>query len=691
MSRSNPTTLRTLAQRLLPGSFFEAFIAWRIIRSRKKRALSVITLISITGIILGVMALTIVLGITGGFQNAFRERILGMYPHLVILKRAGDFHDYRRVTRLVAGVPGVVGASPATSNEMMATSKGHRSGVIVKGIDLPTVDGVSNLRSLVIEGSLDLLDESPRVVPGPTALTVGNLVEGTAHTIATVRRGGELRAFPIPDEVATPELGMVKVRLVNLSPASAPLTLRAKVHQDAGDAPDSASTRWRAPPAPAGLGTATAYLTLDPRHAVIEVMAEGDREPVGLLEKDLEPDGTWSIFVSGEGEHLVLDLRKDDAERPPEGQALVRLYNGGGSAMSLQVEGEPVETIPDVAPGSLSGYAQAKGRLPGIVLGVRLAERLHAGEGDEVTLVSPLRGIDNKMLGPFGMAPTSARYTVSGVFDSGFHEYDVRLSLVDFRAAQRFLNRGDVAQWIDVRFDDVLMVKARSNEVRAAIDPYTLPDFTDSIGELEARMRRAASGEIRGYPMGEPDDLFVYLRNVSGVMHLMSRQPLDFGVSERFRLIDWEEMNHNLFSALKLQKVVLSIFFLIIIVVAAFNVVGSQIMIVHEKTANIAILKSMGASSWYVKKIFLLQGFMVSAAGTLVGLALGLVVCVIMKVFGYPLDPEVYLIRTLPVEIDLPEFALVAAGALLFTFLAIQYSAGRAARKTPVEGLRQLE
>jgi lipoprotein-releasing system permease protein len=333
----------------------------------------------------------------------------------------------------------------------------------------------------------------------------------------------------------------------------------------------------------------------------------------------------------------------------------------------------------------------APGRLPGIVLGVKLAERLRAKPGSVVTLVSPLRGIDNKMLGPFGMAPTSARYAVSGIFDSGFHEYDVRLSLVDFRAAQRFLNRGDVAQWLDVRFDDVLKVKRYGRDVKAALDPYSLPDFLDATADLERRLDRIAEGDVRGYPMTPPDDVVSYLRNVTGAMHLMASQGLDFGVSDSYKLIDWEEMNHNLFSALKLQKVVLSIFFLIIIVVAAFNVVGSQIMIVHEKSSNIAILKSMGATGGQVRKIFLLQGLIVSGVGTLVGLVLGLGVCLVIDGVGYPLDPEVYLIGQLPVVIDVLESALVALGGLVFTFAAIQYSAGRASKKTPVEGLRTID
>lgn len=676
MSAPRHPSLAPLVQRLLPGSYYELLIAWRIVRApKRRRSLSVITLISITGIILGVMALTIVLGITGGFQAAFRDRILGMYPHMVILERAGDFDGYRRVARLVRGVPGVVGVSPATSNEMMATSDGRRSGAIVKGIDLATVDQVSNVRALMVAGDLAGLDESPRVTEEGGTVRLDGLVAGTAWLVVAHEAGVAV----VPDDPTRPDLGMGRVRLLHLAPGAPDLGL-VPLSKEGTPPPDP-----QVDLAPAG--AATPYLEVRPGEVGVEVVGP-DLGVVRVVPLTVGIDASYTLLWTGGEPRLLLDV----AGPPEEERARIRAVNLRSVPISLQLTtagGDPVGHPVD--PGAMLEPVATVGRLPGIVLGARLAQRLDAAVGDVVTLVSPLRGIDNKMLGPFGMAPTSGRYRLAGIFDSGFHEYDVRLSLVDFRAAQRFLNRGDVAQWLDVRFDDVLQVKRRARDVKAAVDPYSLPDFLAATAELQRRLGRVASGDVGGYPMTAPEDVFGYLRNATGAMQLMSRQALDFGVVDRYRLIDWEEMNHNLFSALKLQKVVLSIFFLIIIVVAAFNVVGSQIMIVHEKTANIAILKSMGAPSSAIRKIFLLQGLIVSTLGTLTGLALGLGVCLLIQKVGYPLDPEVYLIRSLPVLIDLAEFALVAGGGLLFTFGAIQYSATRAARKTPVEGLRKLE
>jgi lipoprotein-releasing system permease protein len=152
-----------------------------------------------------------------------------------------------------------------------------------------------------------------------------------------------------------------------------------------------------------------------------------------------------------------------------------------------------------------------------------------------------------------------------------------------------------------------------------------------------------------------------------------------------------EEMNANLFGALKLQKVVLTVFFLIIIAVAAFNVVGSQIMLIHDKRSSIAILKAMGASEGGIMKVFLIQGGAVSAAGTLVGLALGLGICLLIDVVGYPLDAEVYLISQLPVEVTPGLVAVVGVMAVVLTTITTLYSSGRASRMEPVDGLRHLD
>ena len=174
-------------------------------------------------------------------------------------------------------------------------------------------------------------------------------------------------------------------------------------------------------------------------------------------------------------------------------------------------------------------------------------------------------------------------------------------------------------------------------------------------------------------------------------MNLVKYQDVDLGYRPRFRLIDWQEMNSNLFSALKLQKMVLTIFFLISIVVGSFVVVGSQVMIIHERTAEIAILRAMGATGGVIRMIFTLQGLFVTTLGTAAGLAAGVGIARLVEVVDYRLDASVYLIDRLPVSLGLLDLVGIAVATAMCTLAATQYSAGRAAAKTPVDGLRAID
>jgi lipoprotein-releasing system permease protein len=159
----------------------------------------------------------------------------------------------------------------------------------------------------------------------------------------------------------------------------------------------------------------------------------------------------------------------------------------------------------------------------------------------------------------------------------------------------------------------------------------------------------------------------------------------------RFQVFDWREKNINLFSALELQKVVLAIFFFIIILVGSFVVVGSQIMVVHEKTPDIAILKAMGATSGLIRLVFTLQGLFVAVIGLVAGLIIGLGLVALIEAIDYQLEASIYLIDKLPAAVDVVELAFVSLGTLACTLLTTQISAGRAAGKAPVAGLRQVD
>ena len=145
-----------------------------------------------------------------------------------------------------------------------------------------------------------------------------------------------------------------------------------------------------------------------------------------------------------------------------------------------------------------------------------------------------------------------------------------------------------------------------------------------------------------------------------------------------YRVVDWQELNHNLFTALKMQKVMISLLLVIIILVAAFNIIASLTMIVMSKVREIAILKSMGAPAATLARVFLVAGTSVGAVGTLLGTASGLMVCGLARLYGYPLDPKVYLIGKLPVEILPRELVAVAAATLAICILSTLYPSVRA-------------
>jgi ABC-type antimicrobial peptide transport system permease subunit len=156
----------------------------------------------------------------------------------------------------------------------------------------------------------------------------------------------------------------------------------------------------------------------------------------------------------------------------------------------------------------------------------------------------------------------------------------------------------------------------------------------------------------------------------------------------RFRILDWRQLNHNLFTSLGLQRLVLAVLFLFIVLVASFNIVCTLIMIVLEKNKDIAILKSMGASNWGVMKTFVLQGVTIGFIGTFNGLIGGLAVCLFIKHTDFGLDPSIYMIDHLPVRIIAHEFLFVGLVAMLISLVATIGPAYWAARLNPVDGLR---
>ena len=274
------------------------------------------------------------------------------------------------------------------------------------------------------------------------------------------------------------------------------------------------------------------------------------------------------------------------------------------------------------------GQAQPKGPLPGVVVGATLAESLGLELGDEVRIISPLAGLDTSLWQPDGGAPRSLAFRVIGVFQAGFQEYDTRLVYVHLYEAQRFFDHGDAVTGVEIRLDDI-------NEA-----PHVARQLEADLG--------------------------------GGPYHTM----------------DWQELNHNLFTALEMQKVMLSLVIATIIFVAAFNVIATLIMIVLEKKREIAILKAMGAKDSGILSIFLVQGVVIGLVGTALCLLLGGLVTGYLSVYSFPLDPKVYLIDHLPVRVTPLEFAETVLIALAICTAATLFPSYWAARLLPADGVR---
>jgi lipoprotein-releasing system permease protein len=396
---------------------------------------SVFTTVSIIGVILGVAALSVVLSVTSGFQQSFKQKVLGVNAHVLVLKYGQDFSEYRDVMKKIKETPHVTAVAPFVFNEMMIAHGPITTGVLLKGID-------------------------PKLSP-----------------------------------------------------------------------------------------------------AVLDI---SDR------------------LIAGHMEDLTKRLSPNDGGAP----------------------------------------------LPSIFIGKEMQKKLKAKVGDRLRVVLAKVDLDPSHFDANAANSATKEWRIAGVFYSGFDEYDRRLAYVDLPEAQAFLNMGDVVMGVEMRVDDI----DRAQEV------------------------------------------------ARDVHHRLGGTP--------YRAIDWEELNHNLFTALRMQKVALVIFLTLIILVAAFNIVAAMTMLVIDKTKEIAILKSMGMRAGSIARLFQVAGLTIGGIGTAAGIGLGLLLCLVVRRYGYQLDARVYLIDELPVQIQASELALTAGITLAICFLATIYPALKAAFLKPVDGLR---
>ena len=517
---------------------FPLDLALRYLGSKKRAFVSVGTMFAVIGVALGVAALATVMSVTGGFRAEFRQKVLGVNAHVLILKYSSDFSEYRKIMKRMETVPGVTGVAPFVINPMMVTH-GDRTatGVLLKGVDPVLMPKVLDLPRHVVEGSLKGL-RLPGAKPPER------------------RRTSLLEGFSAPTKKSKSSFKKPKPFLETL-----------KEEIDRADRPDAGV-------APADAG------------------AEED--------EDLALDA-GTLLEAGS---IVPD---------------------GGYASELPPDDFEDEIFDELYPDPCEDPAAVK-KLPGIVIGTTLKENLNVKLGDCVQVTSPTIGYTYTR-GAI-RAPVAKRFRVIAVFYAGFDQYDSKLVYTDLYEAQAFYDGGDSVTGVEMKVDDIDHARAIANEIH------------ERLG--------------------------------GGLYHTM----------------DWEELNHGLFTALRIQQILMSLVLALIIVVAAFTVIATLIMMVLDKQKEIAVLKAMGASNSALLRAFMYQGAIIGVLGTAIGLALGLAVCKGLLVYGFPLDPKVYFISRLPVQVRPTEFALVGGFSLLICLVATVWPALYAARLRPAEAFR---
>ena len=412
---------------------YEWFIGLRYLKARRQETfISLITVISILGVMIGVMTLNIVMAVMTGFEETLRDRLLGINAHIALVKSGDKLRDYESLVKQVQRENGVVAASPSIYGQVMLTAGPRVAGVVVRGVDPDRVNGVIDIQKYMTQGSLQSLKQ-----PQP--------------------------------------------------------------------------------------------------------------------------------------------LRVDD------------------------------RTV----------------LLPSLIVGARLANQLGVFPGSPVQVVSPLGSPT-----AIGVIPKVRRFIVVGIFKTDMSEIDSTLVFMNLSDAQKFFEMPNAATNIEIRVKDVYQARQIADDIQRQLG---FPYFAE----------------------------------------------------------DWSRLWPNLFSALRLEKTVYFLVLLLMVLVGAFNIVSTLIMVVMEKRKDIAILQSMGATRESIRKIFLFKGCVIGVVGTTLGVLLGLVVCLLIEKYRFiELPKDVFLISTVPVRIYLSNYLLVTFASLVVCLLASIYPARQAAKLDPVEIIR---
>lgn len=355
----------------------------------------------------------------------------------------------------------------------------------------------------------------------------------------------------------------------------------------------------------------TSYLINFDPHVRIEMISSGAEKDTSMVsdlirnEKDI---AGYSPFVSGK----VLVYR----------DKLTQVINLKG------IEAGEGNTVYNIQPNILYGKYKLNERegIPGVIIGLTLADRLESIIGDTLTIVSP-SGIENA-ISQFSM-PVTRKVILAGIYSSNNNDYDANYIFSALPFAQNLLGYGKDIQGYDIKL----------NNINSSFDVKEY--FTSKLS------------------------------------------PKDFSINT------WYDFHRDLYSVMKIERWTAYIILSLIIAVATFNILGSLSMSVIEKQRDIGILRSMGATENSILRIFRFEGLLIGIIGTAAGSLLGYLVCFLQLQYKiYPLDPTQYKIDALPLQVRISDFFFIAGMSLLLSYLASIYPAKKAAKVNPLEAIK---
>lgn len=304
-------------------------------------------------------------------------------------------------------------------------------------------------------------------------------------------------------------------------------------------------------------------------------------------------------------------------------------YNGGVYVVGLLPQGRNVPDVTTIREHADRGdfrFASSDGERRGVVLGKLLAARFAKDLGDTINLLSAGKGKLNPVTGSF--IPRIERFEVTGIVSTGMYEYDNSYAFIALDKAQQLASLDDGVTGIEVKTKDRWQASSVGSQL---------------VGAL-------------GWP---------------------------------YRTVDWEEQNHSLFQALKLEKLGMGVILLLIVLVAAFNIVSTLTMVVADKTKEIGILKAMGMPAKSIRRIFFAQGLVIGVVGTVLGLILGFAGALALDKYQFiKLDPTVYFIDHLPVSTQPTDVMWIILASIAIAAIATVYPAVQASRLYPIEAIR---